>query len=182
MADMGRDGALKALIQGRCDMSLVSARIKELPSLICPYGRLNPQRVIQDLVERIDLVSFIDEHVPLKNKDTVSSLVAHSTMKKPFFNVNSKKQFIIVLGGLEEILLVLLCNICISILWILFPSSCTRGVTLPQNDTMRPLKTSPFSFRKINQFYQHHLRTSGHAANEYLAQRGLTKDIIERYQ
>lgn len=149
---------------------------------------LIPQEVIQDLVERIDLVSFIDEHVPLKKQghSFVACCPFHHE-KSPSFNVNSKKQFYYCFGcgAGGNLISFAMQYLHLDFMDTLSLLAARAGVTLPQNDTIKRPPKKPHLFpllEKINQFYQHHLRTSGHAANEYLAQRGLTKDIIERYQ
>ena len=152
-------------------------------------GALIPQQFIDELLVKTDIVNFIDSYVPLKKQGTShAACCPFHDEKTPSFNVIAKKQFYHCFGcGVSGNVI----SFAMSYLNQDFPEAietlaARAGLEVPKDSqsTRSHVKSLPLYelLDKIAIFYQNKLQTSGLDAASYLENRGVSADIIKRYQ
>ena len=153
-----------------------------------PIG-LIPRPFIDELLNRTDIVEFIDSHVPLKKQGTsyVACCPFHSE-KTPSFNVIEKKQFYHCFGcGTSGNAI----SFAMNYLNLSFPDAietlATRlGMEVPHeggNAEKHQQSLSLYQFlSRVSTFYQHTLKTAGKPAIAYLKERLVNGEMAQRYQ
>lgn len=149
---------------------------------------LIPQPFIDELLNRTDIVEFIDSYVPLKKRGTShTACCPFHTEKTPSFNVISKKQFYHCFGcGVSGNVI----SFAMSYLHLSFPDAietlATRaGLAVPREKNSEKYNHSLNLYELLNRvthFYQHALKTSGQVAIEYLKKRHVSGEIAKLYQ
>ena len=149
---------------------------------------LIPQSFIDEILNRTDIVEFIDSYVPLKKSGTshVACCPFH-TEKNPSFNVVTKKQFYHCFGcGASGNVI----SFAMNYLHLSFPSAietlATRaGLTVPRDAHPEKHQQSLSLYQLLNRvstFYQHTLKSSGIEAINYLKQRQVSGEVAKLYQ
>lgn len=147
---------------------------------------LIPQEFIQELLARCDIVSLIDERIPLrkKGKSYLACCPFHHE-KTPSFNVMADKQFYYCFGCSAS-------GNAISFLIeygrLSFPEAVEQlaercGLTMPATgSSFSASSTAPLyeMLDQVTQFYQEQLRKTPHAIH-YLQQRGLTGATAKKF-
>ncbi len=152
-----------------------------------PIG-LIPRSFIDELLNRTDVVEFIDSYVPLKKQGTshVACCPFHNE-KTPSFNVISKKQFYHCFGcGANGNAITFAMNY----LNLSFPDAietlATRlGMEVPREGSTEQHQQALNLYQfltKISQFYQQTLKTAGQPAIAYLKQRNVSGEVAHLYQ
>lgn len=149
---------------------------------------LIPQSFIDEVLNRTDIVDFIDGFVPLKKRGTshLACCPFHSE-SNPSFNVVAKKQFYHCFGcGASGNVI----SFAMNYLHLSFPDAietlATRaGLTVPREST--PDKTNHTQslyqhLTHVTQFYQKTLKNKGEIAIHYLKQRQINGEIAKHYQ
>lgn len=153
-----------------------------------------PQKFIDDLLDRLDIVEVVDRRVKLKKTGkNFSACCPFHDEKTPSFSVNPEKQFYYCFGcgaGGNAIGFVM------DYERLDFPEAVeslaqSMGLEVPREDT-RPGEAPPADSNKplhetlerAAQFYEHALRKhpDAHRAVTYLKARGLTGEIAKRYR
>ncbi len=153
-----------------------------------------PREFIDGLIARVDLVDLIDARVPLKQagKNFQARCPFHSE-KSPSFSVNREKQFYHCFGcgahgnaigflmEYERQSFVEAVETLADSLGIPVPREAYGGAKRAQETDTQPLYQIQ---EQAAEFYARQLREHPEAvrAREYLAQRGLSGDIIQRFQ
>ncbi|MCX7115430.1 MAG: DNA primase [Gammaproteobacteria bacterium] len=150
-----------------------------------------PQPFIDEVLEQSDIVTVIDEHVPLKKQGTsfVACCPFHHE-KTPSFNVIPRKQFYYCFGcGVSgNAISFLMAHLHLGFIDALESLAARLGKTVPKvaSDTFVKQKNQRPSLyallEKVSHYYQQTLRTQGSAAEAYLVNRGVSKELIARYQ
>lgn len=152
------------------------------------HSGLIPRPFIDELLNRTDIVEFIDSYVPLKKQGTshLACCPFHNE-KTPSFNVIAKKQFYHCFGcGANGNAI----SFAMNYLHMSFPDAietlATRlGLQVPregQTETNQQSSSLYQFLSRVSQFYQQTLKTSGQAAISYLKQRNVTGEIARQYQ
>lgn len=150
---------------------------------------LIPQPFIDELLAKTDIVNFIDSYVPLKKQGTShSACCPFHEEKTPSFNVIPKKQFYHCFGcGVSGNII----SFVMSYLNQDFPEAietlaARAGLEVPRDkqSTRSHIKSLPLYdlLDQVAVFYQKKLHVPGHTAALYLKNRGLSADVIKRYQ
>lgn len=147
-----------------------------------------PRPFIDELLSRIDIVEFIDSHIPLKKQGTsfVACCPFHNE-KTPSFNVIARKQFYHCFGcGASGNAI----SFAIDYLHQNFPEAietlaARAGMEVPREGAAQ--KTPHFHglyqlLEKVTLFYQEQLKTHGEKAILYLKQRGINGNIAKKFQ
>ena len=145
------------------------------------------QSFIDELLNRVDIVEFIDSYVPLKKQglNFVACCPFHHE-KTPSFNVNSKKQFYHCFG----------CNasgnaigFAMNYLQQNFPDAVTTlaartgmQVVYEKNAKHKPDISLYSLLAKVSSYYTDCLYNSGYDAIQYLKTRGLSSKIVKQYK
>ncbi len=149
---------------------------------------LIPQSFIDELLNRTDIVEFIDSYVPLKKRGTshIACCPFH-TEKNPSFNVVSKKQFYHCFGcGTSGNVI----SFAMGYLHQSFPDAietlATRaGLAVPRDAHPEKHNHSLNLYQLLNRvstFYQQTLKSSGQIAIDYLKQRHVNGEVAKLYQ
>lgn len=149
---------------------------------------LIPQPFIDELLNRTDIVEFVDSYVPLKKRGTshIACCPFH-TEKNPSFNVIAKKQFYHCFGcGVSGNVI----SFAMSYLHLSFPDAietlATRaGLAVPREKNPEKYTHSLNLYEllsRVTNFYQQTLKASGHVAIEYLKKRQVSGEIAKLYQ
>ncbi len=152
-------------------------------------GGLIPQQFIDELLAKTDIVNFIDSYVPLKKQGTShAACCPFHDEKTPSFNVIAKKQFYHCFGcGVSGNVI----SFAMSYLNQDFPEAietlaARAGLEVPKDSqsTRSHTKSLPLYelLDKIAAFYANKLHTTGLTAASYLANRGVSAEVIKRYQ
>ena len=147
-----------------------------------------PRLFIDDLLNRTDIVEFIDSHIPLKKQGTsfVACCPFHNE-KTPSFNVIPKKQFYHCFGcGVSGNAI----SFAIDYLHQNFPQAIETlavraGLLVPREGAPAKQYHSKSLYQLLNQvadFYQNQLKTNAEAARQYLEHRGINDDMVKRFQ
>jgi len=145
-----------------------------------------PRAFIDELINRLDIVELIDSYVPLRKmgRNFVACCPFHQE-KTPSFSVSQSKQFYHCFG----------CGVSGNAIGFImayrnlpFPEAVSElasriGMTIPQEEVQKKLSYQQDFYSllgRVAQFYQHTLRQS-EAARQYLSQRGLSAEIIEKF-
>lgn len=147
-----------------------------------------PRPFIDELLNRVDIVEFIDSHVPLKKQG--SSFVAccpfHSE-KTPSFNVIAKKQFYHCFGcGVSGNVI----SFGMAYLHQSFPEiietlAARVGMQVPREGNNQKAQQSHHLYQlleKVSLFYQNQLQTNASEAAAYIKQRGIDDKTVARFQ
>ena len=147
-----------------------------------------PRAFIDDVLNRIDIVEFIDSYVPLKKRGTsyIACCPFH-TEKTPSFNVIAKKQFYHCFGcGASGNVISFAMNYLHQGFTDAIETLATRlGLPVPQEGQTEKTKVSQDFYQFLNQvarLYQHTLKTDGNAAINYLKQRHINGEVARLYQ
>jgi len=149
---------------------------------------LIPRPFIDELLNRTDIVEFIDSYVPLKKRGNshIACCPFHNE-KTPSFNVIAKKQFYHCFG----------CNtsgnaisFAMNYLHMSFSDAVETlasrlGMQVPREGKSEKSDQSLSLYQflnRVSQFYQQTLRTTGQVAITYLKQRGVTGEVAHLYQ
>lgn len=152
------------------------------------HSGLIPRPFIDELLNRTDIVEFIDGYVPLKKvgRSHVACCPFHSE-KTPSFNVIATKQFYHCFGcGTNGNAISFAMNyLHMSFSDAIETLAARLGLQVPREG--RAEKNQPslslYEFLgRVTQFYQHTLKTSGQAAITYLKQRQVTGEVARLYQ
>ena len=149
---------------------------------------LIPQPFIDELINRTDIVEFIDSYVPLKKRGTshIACCPFHNE-KNPSFNVVAKKQFYHCFGcGASGNVI----SFAMGYLHQSFPEAietlATRaGLAIPRDTHPEKHNHSLNLYQLLNRvstFYQQTLKSSGQIAIDYLKQRHVNGEIAKLYQ
>lgn len=149
---------------------------------------LIPRSFIDELLNRTDIVEFIDSYVPLKKRGTshLACCPFHNE-KTPSFNVIPKKQFYHCFGcGASGNAI----SFAINYLQQPFPEAIETlaarvGMSVPreQNSNHTTQSVSLYQLlQRVAQYYQKTLKLSGQEAITYLKQRGVSGEIARQYQ
>lgn len=147
-----------------------------------------PRPFIDELLNRTDIVEFIDSHVSLKKQGTsfVACCPFHNE-KTPSFNVIPKKQFYHCFGcGASGNAI----SFAIDYLHQSFPESIETlasrlGMQVPREGNPQKYQQSQSLYQlldKVSEYYQQQLKTHGGEAIQYLKGRGINGEIAKRYQ
>lgn len=149
---------------------------------------LIPQTFIDELLNRIDIIEFIDSYVPLKKRGTShTACCPFHTEKNPSFNVIAKKQFYHCFGcGASGNVI----SFAMNYLHQSFPDAietlATRaGLAVPRDKNPEKHNLSLNLYELLNRvttFYQQTLKSSGQVAIDYLKMRQVSGEIAKRYQ
>lgn len=150
---------------------------------------LIPKSFISNLLERVDIVDVINQRLTLKKKGTNhSACCPFHNEKTPSFSVNQKKQFYHCFGcGVSGDVIAFLMEFDrLSFVEAVEQLAKSVGLEVPYEAGNRPqeLQTKSDIFQlmeKIVDYYQSQL-TKTATAQTYLQQRGLSSDIIKKYQ
>lgn len=147
-----------------------------------------PRPFIDELLNRIDIVEFIDSHVPLKKQGTsfVACCPFHSE-KTPSFNVIAKKQFYHCFGcGVSGNAI----SFGMAYLHQSFPEiietlAARVGMQVPREGNHQKHQQCQNLYQlleKVSLFYQHQLKTHASDATIYIQQRGINDKTVARFQ
>lgn len=154
-------------------------------------GRI-PRAFINDLLARTDIIDLIDVRVPLKKKGkNHQACCPFHNEKTPSFTVNGDKQFYHCFGcGAHGNAIDFLMNYDrLEFVESIEELAAMHGLEIPyetgsgSSQIERHQRQNLYQLmEKLNSFYQHSLNTpSAQAARQYLAQRGLSEEIIQRF-
>jgi DNA primase len=149
---------------------------------------LIPRPFIDELLNRTDIVEFIDSYVPLKKRGTShTACCPFHNEKTPSFNVVAKKQFYHCFGcGASGNAISFAMNYLHMSFSDAVETLATRiGLTVPREGRSEKNQQSFNLYQFLNQvaqFYQQTLKTAGQAAITYLKQRGVSGEIARLYQ
>ena len=149
---------------------------------------LIPQPFIDELLNRTDIVEFIDSYVPLKKRGTshIACCPFHNE-KNPSFNVVAKKQFYHCFGcGASGNVI----SFAMGYLHQSFPDAietlATRaGLAVPRDRHPEKHSHSLNLYQlldRVSTFYQQTLKSSGQVAIDYLKQRHVSGEVAKLYQ
>ncbi|MDP3561514.1 MAG: DNA primase [Legionellaceae bacterium] len=149
---------------------------------------LIPRSFIDELLNRTDIVEFIDSYVPLKKRGTshLACCPFHNE-KTPSFNVIPKKQFYHCFGcGASGNAI----SFAINYLQQPFPEAIETlaarvGMSVPREQNSKHTTQSVSLYQllqRVAQYYQKTLKLSGQEAITYLKQRGVSGEIARQYQ
>lgn len=149
---------------------------------------LIPQPFIDELLNRTDIIEFIESYIPLKKHGTsYTACCPFHNEKSPSFNVVSKKQFYHCFGcGASGNVITFAMNY----LHQSFPEAIETlalraGLTVPRDQTSEKQTQSVNLYHLLEQvtvFYEKTLKNEGARAINYLKQRHLTGKIAKLYQ
>lgn len=150
---------------------------------------LIPKSFISNLLERVDIVDVINQRLTLKKKGTNhSACCPFHNEKTPSFSVNQKKQFYHCFGcGVSGDVIAFLMEFDrLSFVEAVEQLAKSVGLEVPYEAGNRPqeLQTKADIFQlmeKIAAYYQTQLAKTA-IAQSYLQQRGLSLEIIKKYQ
>lgn len=148
-----------------------------------------PQAFIDELLNRSDIVEFIDSYVPLKKRgNSHTACCPFHNEKNPSFNVVAKKQFYHCFGcGASGNII----SFAMDYLHQSFPEAietlATRaGLTVPKDDANPEKHHQTLNLyqllNRVSVFYQQTLKSSGQIAIQYLKQRQVSGEIAKLYQ
>lgn len=148
-----------------------------------------PKNFITSLLERIDIIDVINQKITLKKKGTNhSACCPFHNEKTPSFSVNQKKQFYHCFGcGISGDAIAFLMEFeRLSFVEAIEQLAKSVGLAVPYEAGARPqelqIKSDIFQLmEKITAYYQAQLSKTPAAAS-YLTARGLSADIIKKYQ
>ncbi|MBE8596200.1 DNA primase [Xenorhabdus sp. BG5] len=154
-------------------------------------GRI-PRAFINDLLARTDIIDLIDVRVPLKKKGkNHQACCPFHNEKTPSFTVNGDKQFYHCFGcGAHGNVIDFLMNYDrLDFVESIEELAAMHGLEVPYeagsgiSQIERHQRQNLYQLmEKLNSFYQHSLNTpSAQSARQYLAQRGLSEEIIQRF-
>ncbi len=149
---------------------------------------LIPRPFIDELLNRTDIVEFIDSYVPLKKRGNshIACCPFHNE-KTPSFNVIAKKQFYHCFGCSTSGNAI---SFAMNYLHMSFSDAVETlaarlGMQVPREGKSEKTDQSLSLYQflnRVSQFYQQTLRTTGQAAITYLKQRGVTGEVAHLYQ
>ena len=149
---------------------------------------LIPRPFIDELLNRTDIVEFIDSYVPLKKRGTshIACCPFH-TEKTPSFNVIAKKQFYHCFGcGVSGNAISFAMNYLHQSFSDAVETMASRlGMQVPregQSEKYQQAKDFYQFLDRVSQFYQQTLKTNGQAAITYLKQRHVNGEVARLYQ
>ena len=149
---------------------------------------LIPKPFIDELLNRTDIVEFIDSYVPLKKRGTShTACCPFHNEKTPSFNVVPKKQFYHCFGcGTSGNAISFAMNYLHQSFSDAVETLATRlGMKVPregQTEKNQPSLNLYQFLSRVSNFYQQTLRTSGQAAITYLKQRHVSGEIAHLFQ
>ncbi|OKP01481.1 DNA primase [Xenorhabdus eapokensis] len=154
-------------------------------------GRI-PRAFINDLLARTDIIDLIDVRVPLKKKGkNHQACCPFHNEKTPSFTVNGDKQFYHCFGcGAHGNAIDFLINYDrLDFVESIEELAAMHGLEVPyeagsgSSQIERHQRQNLYQLmEKLNSFYQHSLNApSAQSARQYLAQRGLSEEIIQRF-
>jgi DNA primase len=150
---------------------------------------LIPKSFISNLLERIDIVDVINERIALKKKGSNhSACCPFHNEKSPSFSVSHSKQFYHCFGcGVSGDAIAFLMEFDrLSFIEAVEQLAKAAGLEVPYEKGMRPQETKQKDdifqlMEKIAHYYQNQLAKNP-AAKNYLTRRGLSENIIKKYQ
>ena len=149
---------------------------------------LIPRPFIDEVLNRIDLVEFVDGYVPLKKSGhNYTACCPFHNEKTPSFNVVAKKQFYHCFGcGASGNAISFAMNYLHLSFSDAIESLASRiGLKVPREGNVKETQQSISLYQFLNQvanFYQQKLKNEGAQAIAYLKQRGLSGEIAHMYQ
>lgn len=152
------------------------------------HSGLIPRPFIDELLNRTDIVEFIDSYVPLKKQGTsyIACCPFHNE-KTPSFNVITKKQFYHCFGcGTNGNAISFAMNyLHMSFSDAIETLAARLGLQVPREGRTEKNQQSLSLYQFLNRvshFYQQTLKTAGQAAITYLKQRDVSGEIARLYQ
>jgi len=149
---------------------------------------LIPQSFIDELLNRTDIVEFIDGYVPLKKRGTshIACCPFHSE-KTPSFNVVAKKQFYHCFGcGASGNVISFAMNYLHQGFSDAIETLAARtGMQVPRDGDLRKNKQSESLYHLLDRvatFYQKTLKKSGQVAIDYLKGREVSGEVARLFQ
>lgn len=149
---------------------------------------LIPQPFIDELLNRTDIVEFIESFIPLKKHGTsYTACCPFHNEKSPSFNVVPKKQFYHCFGcgASGNVITFAMKHLQQSFPEAIETLALRAGLTVPRDQTSEK-QTQSFNLyhllEKVSTFYQYTLKNQGLRAITYLKQRHLTGTIAKLYQ
>ena len=149
---------------------------------------LIPRPFIDELLNRTDIVEFIDSYVPLKKRGTShTACCPFHNEKTPSFNVVPKKQFYHCFGcGASGNAISFAMNYLHQSFSDAVETLATRlGMQVPREGKTEKSQQSLNLYQflgRVSNFYQQTLRSSGHAAITYLKQRSVSGEVAHLFQ
>lgn len=149
---------------------------------------LIPRPFIDELLNRTDIVEFIDGHVPLKKRGTSHIACCPFHIEKtPSFNVVPKKQFYHCFGcGASGNAISFAMNYLHMSFSDAIETLATRlGLQVPREGRTETTQQSLSLFQflgRVSHFYQQTLKTAGHTAISYLKHRNVSGEVARLYQ
>lgn len=148
-----------------------------------------PRPFIDELLNRTDIVEFIDSHLPLKKQgSSYTACCPFHHEKTPSFNVITKKQFYHCFGcGVSGNAI----SFAMAYLHQSFPDAietlaARAGMTVPREGNAQKHQQSQSLYQLLDQvslFYQQQLKApEATEANHYLKQRGISAEVATRFQ
>ncbi len=147
-----------------------------------------PRPFIDELLNRTDIVEFIDSYVPLKKRgNSHTACCPFHTEKTPSFNVVAKKQFYHCFGcGASGNAISFAMNyLHLSFSDAIETLAARLGLSVPREGRTEKNQPSLSLYQFLNEvalFYQKTLKMNGQIAIDYLKQRGLSGEIARLYQ
>lgn len=149
---------------------------------------LIPRPFIDELLNRTDIVEYIDSYVPLKKSGTsYTACCPFHNEKTPSFNVIPKKQFYHCFGcGTNGNAISFAMNhLHMSFSDAIEALAARLGLTVPREGNLEKNQQTLDHYQflnKVAQFYQQTLKKAGLPAVSYLKQRHITGEVARLYQ
>jgi DNA primase len=152
---------------------------------------LIPQLVIDEVLAQTDLVQLIDSYWPLKRQGVnFTACCPFHHEKSPSFNVIPKKQFYYCFGcgASGNAISFLMQHQQLGFVAAVEVLASRLGLTIPKETTHTAVPSKKKSLdayallQQVTLYYRQLLQREDQVASAYLAQRGLTKEVIEAFE
>lgn len=150
---------------------------------------LIPQSFIHDLIAQTDITLLIDEYVPLKKQGTsFTACCPFHHEKTPSFNVVPRKQFYYCFGcgASGNVIGFLMAHLNLGFVEAVTLLAQRLGMVVPVSQEKKSVAQVDMTLYQlldqVNQYFRRLLKTQGQTAAEYLVARGISEEMIERFQ
>jgi DNA primase len=144
------------------------------------------QPIIEDLLQRTDLVALVDGYVPLKKRgNSYLACCPFHNEKTPSFYVIPKKQFYHCFGCKESgnAISFIMRHLNQSFVEAIHTLAMQHGMALPETSTpLQQTKNAYSLLAEVNTYYQQQLKKQASEAIQYLQSRGLNGETAKRFQ